>query len=107
MSHAYTTPYGKTPRLTVFPLGLYLDECLSLAHNLDDLSNIAPRLHKELQFLPQQAHYPNTSRVSPHPLLPDPKRVPLALRAFLCASRRRRFCVRSLIVSSVASILAW
>ena len=41
---------------TVFPLWLDFDEDLALAHDLDDLADIAPRLMQKLQFLPKQPH---------------------------------------------------
>ena len=43
-------------RLTVFALGLNLDENLLLAHHFDDLSDVRPGLLQELQLLPQQTH---------------------------------------------------
>ena len=43
-------------RRTVFPFGLDLDEDFFLAHDFDDLADIAAGFLEELEFLAQEAH---------------------------------------------------
>jgi hypothetical protein len=52
-SRRITNPFSQ---LTIFPLWLNLYQNLLLAHHLDNLPNITPRLLQKLQLLPQQPH---------------------------------------------------
>lgn len=84
----------------VLALRLDLDKHLLLAHDLDNLADVASGLLQHLELLAQEAYCGSVYVGSDcHP--------PRVFKVLRCASSRRKFCVFFVISCSAASILFW